>query len=121
MFARALYTRGRGGWLNAELIRVHIRASTPRGTVITIQDNQMSRLALRPSRLAAACLLAASTAVAQPARKSTPAKPSIPTPESVFGFKAGADSSLFLYDQSIEYFRKLAKAQPTRVKLMDVG
>lgn len=81
----------------------------------------MSRHALRLSRLAAACLLAASTAVAQPARKSTPVKPAVPTPESHFGFKAGADSSLFLYDQSIEYFRKLAKAQPTRVKLLDVG
>ena len=83
----------------------------------------MSRLSRCPLRLASACALTllSSVAGAQRARVSNAAKSAIPTPESVFGFKAGADSSLFLYDQSIEYFRKLAKAQPTRVKLLDVG
>lgn len=71
-------------------------------------------------------MLAASSASvpsthAQAARQGRAARPTVPTPESVFGFKVGKDSSLFLYDQSIEYFRQLAKAQPTRVKLIDVG
>jgi hypothetical protein len=73
-----------------------------------------------------ALLTLAGTAPAQRPPQAAPANRAaspirIPTPESVFGFKAGADSSLFSYDQSIEYFRKLAKAQPTRVKLLDVG
>jgi len=49
----------------------------------------------------------------------TPAR-AIPTPESVFGFKVGADSQLFDYDQSIGYFRKLAAAT-NRIRLMEVG
>lgn len=36
--------------------------------------------------------------------------PGIPAPESVFGFKPGADYKLFTYDQSIEYFKRLAAA-----------
>ncbi|HLA91895.1 MAG TPA: M14 metallopeptidase family protein, partial [Gemmatimonadaceae bacterium] len=44
----------------------------------------------------------------------------IPTPESVFGFKVGADSQLFGYDQSIGYFRRLAAAS-NRIKLIEVG
>ncbi len=71
--------------------------------------------------LATAQTATAQTATAQTTRSSRTARPTVPTPESVFGFKAGADSSLFLYDESIEYFRQLAKAQPTRVKLLDVG
>ena len=35
---------------------------------------------------------------------------SIPTPESVFGFAPGADYKLATYDQSIDYFKKLAAA-----------
>ena len=31
-----------------------------------------------------------------------------PTPASVFGFEPGADYKLATYDQSIEYFKKLA-------------
>jgi len=34
----------------------------------------------------------------------------VPTPESVFGFAPGADYKLATYDQSIEFFRKLAAA-----------
>jgi hypothetical protein len=44
----------------------------------------------------------------------------VPTPQSVFGFNVGADSQLFTYDQSIEYFRRLAAANP-HVRLIDVG
>ena len=44
----------------------------------------------------------------------------VPAPESVFGFTAGADYKLATYDQSIEYFRKLAAA--TRyLKLIEAG
>ena len=44
----------------------------------------------------------------------------VPSPGSVFGFEVGADSQLFTYDQSIEYFRRLAAANP-HVRLIDVG
>jgi hypothetical protein len=44
----------------------------------------------------------------------------LPTPESVFGFKPGADYRLATYDQSIEYFKKLAAAS-RYVKLVDAG
>ena len=44
----------------------------------------------------------------------------LPTPESVFGFPVAADYKLFDYDQSIDYFRKLAAATP-RMKLITVG
>ncbi|MEO7999444.1 MAG: M14 family zinc carboxypeptidase, partial [Gemmatimonadaceae bacterium] len=57
--------------------------------------------------------------------KSAPAKATsksgIPTPESHFGYQVGADNKLFLYDESIAYFKKLQAAAPTRVKLIDVG
>ena len=43
----------------------------------------------------------------------------VPQPSSVFGFNVGADSQLFTYDQSIEYFRRLA-ANP-HVRLIEVG
>jgi hypothetical protein len=44
----------------------------------------------------------------------------LPAPESVFGFPVGADRKLFTYDESIDYFRRLAAASPN-VKLIDVG
>src|SRR5689334_19800080 len=47
-------------------------------------------------------------------------QPNIPTPESVFGFRVGADSQLFSYDQSIDYFKRLAQAS-RRIKLINVG
>jgi hypothetical protein len=64
--------------------------------------------------LSLVCALAPAAAVSQGRA------PAIPTPESSFGFKVGADSQLFDYDQSIAYFRKLAAASP-RVKLIEVG
>ena len=44
----------------------------------------------------------------------------VPTPESVFGFRVGADSQLVGYDQSIDYFKRLA-ATSNRIKLITVG
>jgi zinc carboxypeptidase len=44
----------------------------------------------------------------------------VPTPESVFGFAAGADYKLATYDQSVEYFKKLAAAS-RYVKLFEAG
>src|SRR4051795_11566992 len=44
----------------------------------------------------------------------------VPAPESVFGFAAGADYKLATYDQSIEYFKKLASAS-RYIKLMEAG
>jgi Zinc carboxypeptidase len=46
--------------------------------------------------------------------------PAIPTPESVIGFPVGTDYKLFTYDQSIDYFRKLAAAS-NRIRLITVG
>src|SRR3954463_5608368 len=44
----------------------------------------------------------------------------VPTPESVFGFAPGDDYKLATYDQSIEFFKKLA-ASSKYVKLMEAG
>jgi hypothetical protein len=44
----------------------------------------------------------------------------VPAPESVFGFKPGADYKLATYDQSIEYFKKLA-ASSKYITLMEAG
>jgi len=48
------------------------------------------------------------------------ASPSVPTPESVLGHKPGDDFYLANYDESREYFRKLA-ASSNRIKLINVG
>ncbi len=48
------------------------------------------------------------------------AQSSIPTPESVLGFEVGADFHLASYDQSLEYFNRLADASD-RVVLVEVG
>src|SRR5215467_1458927 len=45
---------------------------------------------------------------------------SVPTPESVLGHKPGDDFYLASYDESRDYFRKLA-ASSNRVKLINVG
>ena len=44
----------------------------------------------------------------------------IPKPESVLGFTVGADLKLANYDESMRYFRELARAS-NRIKLIDVG
>ncbi len=45
---------------------------------------------------------------------------SVPAPESVFGFKPGADNKLATYDQSLEYFKKLA-ASSKYIMLREAG
>ena len=49
-----------------------------------------------------------------------PPEVQVPAPESVFGFKAGADMRLATYDQSIAYFKKLADSSPF-LKLVEAG
>ncbi len=44
----------------------------------------------------------------------------VPSPESVFGFQAGADFHLISYDESLEYFRRLDAASD-RLELIEVG
>ncbi len=44
----------------------------------------------------------------------------LPTPESVIGFPVGADYKLVTYDESIDYFERLAAAS-NRIKLITVG
>jgi hypothetical protein len=44
----------------------------------------------------------------------------VPTPESVLGFRPGADYKLATYDQSIDYFKKVA-ASSKHVKLVEAG
>ena len=64
--------------------------------------------------------LAAAASAAAQRSPSAGGGSSIPTPESVFGFPVGDDYKLFTYDQSIDYFRKLAAAS-NRVRLITVG
>jgi hypothetical protein len=44
----------------------------------------------------------------------------LPTPESVLGFRPGADYKLATYDQSVDYFKKIAAASKY-VKLLEAG
>src|SRR5262249_45678757 len=44
----------------------------------------------------------------------------LPTPESVFGFLPGADYKLATYDQSVDYFRKLA-ATTRHMRIVEAG
>jgi hypothetical protein len=48
------------------------------------------------------------------------ARATVPSPDSVFGFAPGADYKLATYDQSIEYFRKLASSSRF-IKLYEAG
>ena len=51
---------------------------------------------------------------------TTNPSPNVPAPESVLGHKPGDDFYLANYDESREYFRKLA-ASSNRIKLINVG
>lgn len=51
---------------------------------------------------------------------AAPAQSELPTPESVLGFRVGADFKLATYDESIVYFQQLAQASD-RVVLLPVG
>ena len=64
------------------------------------------------SLILALCLVAAPHAQSRTAP--------VPMPDSVFGFAPGADYKLATYDQSIEYFRKLAAAS-RYIKLFEAG
>ena len=66
--------------------------------------------AMNPRTVLLTILLAAGLAPAQ----------TVPTPESVLGHKPGDDFYLANYDESRDYFRKLA-ATSNRVKLISVG
>lgn len=74
------------------------------------------------SALASATLVLACTGVpssAQVAFTTNPA-PNVPTPESVLGHRPGDDFYLATYDESRDYFHKLA-ASSNRIKLISVG
>lgn len=83
-----------------------------------MQPPRLSSLAV----LASLALAAVFTLPAPPAAAQAPASviASVPTPESVLGFKPGADFHLASYTDAIGYFRKLAAAS-NRIKLFDVG
>ncbi|HEV8448010.1 MAG TPA: M14 metallopeptidase family protein [Gemmatimonadaceae bacterium] len=76
---------------------------------------------MRPTRtLFLPILLAAAGSAAAQKPPTAVSGASIPTPESVIGFPVGEDYKLFTYDQSIDYFKKLAAAS-NRVRLLTVG
>ncbi len=63
-------------------------------------------------------VLAAVAALA--ALSLAPAEAQVPTPESVLGFRVGADFKLATYEQSLEYFQRLDAASD-RLELLEVG
>ena len=65
-------------------------------------------------------LLLCACALAADAKKRASSPAAIPTPESVFGFEAGADFHLADYEQITKYFQALAAASP-RIKLQQIG
>src|SRR5262245_35933195 len=67
----------------------------------------------KPSRVILVWILAASAALAAQSR-------GVPTPESIVGFKPGADYKLANYDQAIGYFRRLA-ASSKYIRLVETG
>ena len=80
-----------------------------------------ARVARRVSSLGAIAIASAIAMAVLPARSSAQAAKALPTPESVIGFPVGTDYKLFTYDQSIDYFKRLAAAASSRVKLITVG
>lgn len=75
----------------------------------------MSGAAL-PGCLALPSLMAPAPALAQSARSAA----AVPTPESWFGHRMGADGFLEPYDKMVAYYRQLAKASD-RIKLVEIG
>src|ERR1700756_4918175 len=65
------------------------------------------------------CLSVGLPVSAQVAFTTNPS-PGVPTPESVLGHKPGDDFYLANYDESRDYFHKLAAAS-NRVKIINVG
>jgi Zinc carboxypeptidase len=70
--------------------------------------------------LIVAMLLGAALPAAGQVTPTTNPAPGVPIPESVLGHKPGDDFYLASYDESREYFRKLAGAS-NRIKLITVG
>ncbi|HMC76390.1 MAG TPA: M14 metallopeptidase family protein [Vicinamibacterales bacterium] len=60
------------------------------------------------------------TAILLSATPQAQSRSPVPTPDSVFGFAPGADYKLATYDQSIEYFKKLAAAS-RYIRLLEAG
>ncbi|HKX26274.1 MAG TPA: M14 metallopeptidase family protein, partial [Blastocatellia bacterium] len=52
--------------------------------------------------------------------QTSPGNAAIPTPESVLGFKVGADRKLAQWNQYVTYFRQLAGAS-NRIKVVELG
>lgn len=73
---------------------------------------------MRRRPVAIPALPALLAALALPGRAA--AQQAVPAPQSVFGHAVGADSQLVSYDQSIQYFRRLASTTPY-VRLFEVG
>jgi uncharacterized membrane protein len=67
---------------------------------------------------AVAAVLTLSASWAAPATAQSAAN--VPTPESVLGFRVGADFKLATFEQSMDYFRKLDAASD-RIELQEVG
>jgi hypothetical protein len=59
-------------------------------------------------------------AILLPALAAAQTQPAVPAPESVLGFKPGADFHLASYDDALRYFRALEKSSD-RVKLIEIG
>jgi hypothetical protein len=76
-----------------------------------------TKWALLASALLSFCLVAPTKAQVAPTVNPSP---SVPTPESVLGHKPGDDFYLASYDESREYFHKLA-ASSNRIKIINVG
>jgi hypothetical protein len=73
-----------------------------------------------PSRIASALCLVVFAAAAPAAAQHTSSADPLPTPESVLGFRPGADFKLARYEQSIDYFKRLDAASEY-LQLIDVG
>lgn len=71
-------------------------------------------------RAIAVALAVLATAVAQLAPSPVAARQAVPTPESVLGYPVGADFELATYEESMDYFQRLADASD-RVELVDIG
>lgn len=81
----------------------------------------MSRIFSRRAIVARAAAAALAWSVVAPVATTAAAqRRTVPSPESVFGFPIGKDSNLVDYEQSIDYFRKLAAASD-RIKLLTIG
>ncbi len=67
------------------------------------------------------CVLLVLAALCQPVRSgAAQGGQGVPTPESVLGFRVGADFNLASYDESIAYFQRLS-ATSDRVQLREIG